>query len=333
MTTRRLRLDTLRRWIFAVAILAALVAAVPVALAQSSPTVALSPTSGPPGTEITVMANGFPPNTPVVIGIGPPASEYGVVRTMTTTDDGALLATVNAPDGSTGDEWVIVVDVEADRSTGATATFTLTGINSGQPQVCPNPYTVQRGDTLWGIARECNTSVAGLLMANPQVANPRLLYAGTQLTIPGAGQPAQPTPTPDMNPPSFTRTQIFLIALEDGGQSGQEIGCGDSVIPVEVQIEPTDAPFTAALEQLFSVGESYGQSGLYNALSNSTLAVQGIDITDGHATVALTGQLQVAGTCETPRIQAQLEQTALQYSTIDSVEYTINGEPLESALG
>jgi hypothetical protein len=131
----------------------------------------------------------------------------------------------------------------------------------------------------------------------------------------------------------FDSTQIYLIALEDEGQSGQEIGCGDSAIPVTINIEPTIAPLTAALENMFAIDEQYyGQSGLYNALHQSNLSVQGIDIDNGHATIALNGDLQMGGTCDTPRVEAQLRQTVLQYSTIDTVSVTINGQPLDDLL-
>ena len=131
----------------------------------------------------------------------------------------------------------------------------------------------------------------------------------------------------------FDSTQIYLIAVGDEGQSGKEIGCGDSAVPVTINIEPTIAPLTAALENMFAINEqNYGQSGLYNALYQSNLSVQGIDIDNGHATIALNGDLLVGGVCDTPRVEAQLRQTALQYSTIDSVSVTINGQPLDDLL-
>lgn len=131
----------------------------------------------------------------------------------------------------------------------------------------------------------------------------------------------------------FDETQIYLIALEDNGQSGAAIGCGDSAIPVTVSIEPTIAPLTAALEKMFAIDEQYyGQSGLYNALYPSNLSVQGIDINNRHATIALTGDLQAGGTCDVPRIEAQLKETARQYYTIDTVSVTVNGQPLENML-
>jgi len=40
----------------------------------------------------------------------------------------------------------------------------------------------------------------------------------------------------------------------------------------------------------------------------------------------------VGGVCDEPRVQAQLRETALQFSTVDSVSIFINGIQLEDAL-
>ncbi len=131
----------------------------------------------------------------------------------------------------------------------------------------------------------------------------------------------------------FTRTYIHLIAIEDAGASGPAIGCGDSVIPVVVDIEPTVGVMTAAFNRLLSIKDQfYGESGLYNALYQSNLTLSGINIVNGVATVSLSGQLMLGGTCDAPRVQAQLEQTALQYSTVSAVNILVNGVPLAEAL-
>ena len=45
-------------------------------------------------------------------------------------------------------------------------------------------YTVQPGDTLFGIARRHGLSVDELLRMNPQIVNPDSLYADQELTVP-----------------------------------------------------------------------------------------------------------------------------------------------------
>lgn len=153
-------------------------------------------------------------------------------------------------------------------------------------------------------------------------------------------QPPLPTLTPIIIPPTATtsvgasQVNIYLIALEDNGASGKKIGCNDSVVPVVVSIQPTLGVLRAALTELFKLeGQPYyGQSGLYNALAQSHLAIQSLDIVNRQAIIRLTGSLLIGGVCDNPRIQAQLEEIALQFSTIDQVSIYINGIPLNSLL-
>jgi hypothetical protein len=129
----------------------------------------------------------------------------------------------------------------------------------------------------------------------------------------------------------ISRTYMYLIALEDGGQSGPLIGCNDSAVPVIIDIEPTNAPMTVAINGLLSLNEqNYGQSGLYNALYQSDLTLIGINIVNREAVITLTGDLIVSGVCDDPRVLAQLERTALQYDTVDSVTILLNGKSLPS---
>lgn len=291
---------------------------------------------------------------------------------------------------------------------------------------CGDQYTVEAGDRLLEIAEECNTTVASLMVANPDIPNRDLIFTGQVLNIPadgmqrsvsirpysgppgstvtlfasgfppgaqvqlGFGPPqseyevvatreiaadgeltallqiptwvapsdelvavvalnfeetisevftvteGQPTPVPTATEPAdnlFTETQIYLVAVGDEGRSGQLIGCGDSLVPVTVTFEPTIAPLTAALEELFAIDtRTYGQSGLYNAFYQSDIAVEGIEIDNGEAIINLSGTLFIGGVCDEPRILAQVEQTALQYYTIDSVSVFLNGEPLAESM-
>ncbi len=134
------------------------------------------------------------------------------------------------------------------------------------------------------------------------------------------------TPGPQM-------VQIYLIAIDDNGQSGIPVGCGDSAVPAVVQIEPTQDVLKAALEALLSIKEQYyGQSGLYDALYQSDLLVESLKITDGVAEVHLAGSMVLGGECDDPRVQAQIEQTILQFSTVTKADVYINGNTLADAL-
>lgn len=47
-----------------------------------------------------------------------------------------------------------------------------------------NSYTVVSGDTLWKIAVKTKTGVQELFDANPQLANPNLIYPGQKINVP-----------------------------------------------------------------------------------------------------------------------------------------------------
>ena len=55
-------------------------------------------------------------------------------------------------------------------------------------------HVVERGDTLWQIAREAGVTLQDLLAANPQVRNPDLIHVGDRIRIPAAGATAPQAP-------------------------------------------------------------------------------------------------------------------------------------------
>jgi spore coat assembly protein SafA len=60
-----------------------------------------------------------------------------------------------------------------------------------QGQTTPPPearYVIQRGDTLWQIAKEHGVSLESLIAANPEIANPDLIYPDQSIRIPGGGE-------------------------------------------------------------------------------------------------------------------------------------------------
>jgi len=144
--------------------------------------------------------------------------------------------------------------------------------------------------------------------------------------------------TPALGPSASRDTKqtvkVFMIAVDDNGASGKKIGCGDSAVAVTREIAPTQAVLRAAMTELLSIKDkNYGQSGLYNSLYRYNLNVESVTIDDnGKATIKLSGDFTLVGTCEDPRIEAQLRETAMQFPTVKSADIFINDKNLTEIM-
>jgi len=102
------------------------------------------------------------------------------------------------------------------------------------------------------------------------------------------------------------------------------------VVMVTRTIPATTAPLTAALKVLFTEKENSVPSTEYNfiARTSDTLAFDRTTIEDGTANIYLIGALSgLSGACDDPRAQIQIEETALQFSTVQRVQIFLNGTP------
>jgi hypothetical protein len=175
-----------------------------------------------------------------------------------------------------------------------------------------------------------------LVIASPTeqiVPTATVVPASPTLPPPTATQAQQAPAVPTSTTSGEQTIQIFLIVLEDNGQSGVPVGCGDSALPIHVTVPRTQGILRAALEKLLSAKQQfYGEAGYYNALYQSDLEVGTVTIEQGKAIIHLTGSISLGGVCDAPRVEAQIEQTALQFSTVNEVEVFINGIPLEEVL-
>ena len=154
-----------------------------------------------------------------------------------------------------------------------------------------------------------------------------------------SNQPKPIAPGISVSSESFSSYKIFLVALEDKGKSGKAIGCDDSVVAVEGKaadtvLVRTDDRIKEALTELFSLkSATYGESGLDNALAASDLKVDSIYLDQsGKATVKLSGQLSLGGVCDSPRVEAQIEQTVRQFPEVKDATISLNGQTLQSQL-
>ena len=210
-------------------------------------------------------------------------------------------------------------------------------VEKGTPLAIPNDTAVALVDTpvqaefsptpiIW-------TATPIVITATPQVSlTPEFTATMPQPTV--APVSATATSLPSLTPASNTQIiKIYLVAIGDNGVSGTKIGCDDSLISVDVGIPPTAGVLRAALSELLAVdSEFYGDSGLYNALYQSNLEIGDLSVINGLAKIYLTGDLMLGGVCDHPRVEAQLNAIALQFSTVSSVEIFINGIPLKDVL-
>lgn len=96
-------------------------------------------------------------------------------------------------------------------------------------------HVVERGETLWAIARAHGVSVQALLDANPSVLNPDIIYPGQQIVVPGMGgqgsapaQAATPASATSAAPEAaysggnLTRVQLAQV-FHDAGFRGEDL--------------------------------------------------------------------------------------------------------------
>lgn len=85
------------------------------------------------------------------------------------------------------------------------------------------PYVVKWGETLFSIARLCNTTVDAIMASNPEITSPKLIYAGQTLNIP-TGDPSTlndpPIGTINLTATAQSSSVVNLqwnnVELEDG---------------------------------------------------------------------------------------------------------------------
>ena len=107
--------------------------------------------------------------------------------------------------------------------------------------------TIQKGQTLSGIAKQQGTTVNDLLKANPSIKNPNLIYAGSALNLPEAPKPPLVTPGASVPPPSPTGTPTTPVTT----RVDQLGGSGASTVPEKTTMYGADVPSNTSLLQKY----------------------------------------------------------------------------------
>ncbi|REE04902.1 GerMN domain-containing protein [Citricoccus nitrophenolicus] len=134
-----------------------------------------------------------------------------------------------------------------------------------------------------------------------------------------------------------TEATVYWVAMDN--LEGIEFpGCGDSSLmestaPVSGVGDVGDPSFVeAGLQVLLDQSEYEVGSGLTNSLYQSELEVTEVSISGDTVTVDLTGTPISSGTCDDPRIIAQLENTALANAGVYAAQILLDGTPIQEAM-
>ncbi|MFP4395361.1 MAG: LysM peptidoglycan-binding domain-containing protein [Anaerolineales bacterium] len=132
--------------------------------------------------------------------------------------------------------------------------LTIPGQQADPPPPTPGgAHTVQRGDTLFSIARRHGTTVAALRAANGLGSN--LIYVGQELTIPDGDAPVDATPTPPSPPPppSETRSGKWI----DVNLSTQTVTAYEGQTPVYTALASTGTQWTPTVVGAYEIYVKY----------------------------------------------------------------------------
>lgn len=125
--------------------------------------------------------------------------------------------------------------------------------------------------------------------------------------------------------------KVYLVAVGDVGKRGRKIGCEDSLVPVTRTVAADVEPLRAAVSELLSVPHEY-EGGLGNYWFGENLKVSRVSLARGTATIRITGKLYVAGVCDEPRIEEQINETARQFPGVRRVRVFVNGRALARVI-
>lgn len=104
--------------------------------------------------------------------------------------------------------------------TGAIGLSVLVG--SSAAMAAPATHSVSGNDTMWLISKKYGISLSSLIKANPQVANPNVIWSGMSLNIPGSTSTNAGTKTPVTSAPSQSTfaSQVVNLVNQERSKAG-----------------------------------------------------------------------------------------------------------------
>ena len=199
----------------------------------NQPAAIVSPYVVEPGQTVTLEAAGFAPNTQVAILGGQPGQSGTALAQVQTNNQGDARATLQVPTwAQRGNRWILVA--QSVQNTSVTAkTNEMYIVDTNGPNE-PIEYTVRFNDTLSTIAAQFGVTLNEILAVNPQITNPRVIYTGQNILIPGPQMrqnvregKATIVITPNAGPPG-TQVDVFAVGLPVNMSTDIRVGYNDN---------------------------------------------------------------------------------------------------------
>jgi cytoskeletal protein RodZ len=151
--------------------------------------------------------------------------------------------------------------------------------------------------------------------------------------------PSAPAATAPSSPAAAAgEATVYWVSLAGSGHQGVEFpGCGDLLVESTVkakdsgEVGSTDR-VEAGIEALLQDREYEHSNGLVNALYQSELKLEDVSLKDDTVTVELSGQPMSSGSCDDPRIIAQLEYTAATNAGAYTADVLVDGTPIQEFM-
>ena len=145
-----------------------------------------------------------------------------------------------------------------------------------------------------------------------------------------------PKENPTPSPLADKQTVKVAIVKSDPDANGAiKIGCGDEIVFIDRQVSPTTGVLRAAMSELlvlakdpqFNSLDAYDTTGAtFVSRGDGSSKLENVTIENGLARLYFTGQPFVSGgTCDDPRVSAQVYYTATQFPTVKDIEVYLNG--------
>lgn len=173
-------------------------------------------------------------------------------------------------------------------------------------------YTVQRGDTLFSIARRANSNVDTVARGNC-LADPSNVYVGDIILVPNQIQAAG--------------NIVYWAHTENYGANSALVGCDSIVSPIQTNTPKTNDIATNIQNSLNALFNS--PPGLLNYWDGLGLHADSVTVdSNGRATVVISGDIMLVGTCSDALMKAQVLLSVFDDSTVQSAFITVNGQNL-----